>query len=147
MTVAFMLLDLLKSTYRRLRYHVPIQWCSYNPFYDVHSFKGAILPVLLIVGLINAAWMELFPKAEIGAFYEARDYQLDYTGTLEIDGKTTIFCIATISRDNGDYSVEKVYLPYGKVEFPQDWNTSKIENGIDILLGNGWQRRATAAIP
>lgn len=137
MVVALMLLDLLKSVYRRLRYNIPIQWYNYNLFYGVHSFKDAVLPTLLIVGLINAAWMEIFPKAEIGALYEKRDYHLDYTGTLEIDGRTTIFCIVTISRDSGGYSVEKVYLPYGKVEAPQDWNTSKIEDGIDVLLGDG----------
>lgn len=126
----------LKDCYKRIRYKTPIRWRSYNIFEGVNSLSSAIVPVLLIVGLINAVGMEFFTKAEIGAFYEKASYQTDYDAMLTIENRTEMFCIATVERGDGEYRIAKLSLPYGKTQFPEDAYFGKDDDKISLYIGS-----------
>ncbi len=135
-----MALQLLRDIYRRIRYKQPIVWREYNPFANVHSLSDAVLPAVLVLGLLNLIGMEFFAKEEIGAFYEKSNYQAEYDAMLEINGDTTIFCIATVKREEGcPYRISKLSLPYGKKQFPNESDFKKDNDYISLSLGyEGW---------
>lgn len=133
------LLQLLLAVYRRIRYGQPILWSDFNPFANVQSLSDAVLPTVLVIGLLNLIGMEFFAKEEIGAFYEKPSYQADYDALLKIDKGAEIFCIATIEPCYGEYKVVKISLPYGKTQFPEDTNFGKDDDKISLSLGcEGW---------
>lgn len=133
-----MLFYLLRAVYRRVRYRQPILWSEFNPFAGVHSLSGAVLPAVLVIGLLNLIGMGFFSKEEIGAFYEKPSYQADYDALLKIDKGADIFCIATIEPCYGEYRVVKISLPYGKTQFPEDANFDKDDDKISLSLGYEW---------
>lgn len=134
-------LQLLRAVYQRIRYSQPILWREYNPFAGVHSLSSAVLPAILVLGLLNLIGMTFFAKEEIGAFYEKSSYQANYNALLKIEGGTTVFCIATIEREEGyPYHVVKLSLPYGKKQFPDESSFAKDDDYIFLSLGrNGWR--------
>lgn len=141
---AMMLLDVLRAVYKRVRYKQPIPWREFNPFAGMHSLSGAVIPAILVIGLLNLIGAEFFAKEEIGAFYEKSSYQVDYDALLEVDGRTEMFCIATIKREEGyPYCVVKLALPYGKTQCPEVY-FEEDDSTISINLGNeGWSCKLT----
>lgn len=138
-----MAFQLIRAVYRQIRYGQPVPWHDFNPFAGVHSLSGAVLPTVLVIGLLNLIGMGFFSKAEIGSFYEKSSYRVDYDALLEINGDTTIFCIATVEHDEG-YRIVKLSLPYGKEQFPDDSEFKQDSSPISLRLGHeGWRCELT----
>lgn len=141
---AMMFLDFLRAVYKRARYKQPIPWREFNPFAGMHSLSGAVLPVILMIGLLNLIGAEFFAKEEIGAFYEKPSYQVDYDALLEVNGGAEMFCIATIKHEEGyPYRVVKLAMPYGKTQCPEAY-FDEDDSTLSITLGNeGWSCKLT----
>lgn len=68
---------------------------------------------VFVIGTINVPIWYFCSNNRIGAPYEREVYTQDYEAALDT-GDQRIFCIATITKNENDYFIDKVKLPYGK---------------------------------
>lgn len=131
-------LGFLSSMWGAIRYKKPIRWNDFNPIAmissGVQSGKAGLsllLSLVIVVGAVNLILSHTMVSNEIGAFYEAENYNTKYEATLFIKEKP-IFCIVNVWRHSEPdpvYTLTEIHLPYGKfqyidAEYDPDYNNS-----------------------
>ena len=103
----------LRDVVKRVFQKVPIKWGEYHPRTWFETKTGVVLVLVVIGGIANLTAGSIFRSTEIGAFYEKTSYDETYEAILVIE-ENPIFCLAEMSRSDGDYTIWEVHLPYGK---------------------------------
>lgn len=87
----------------------------------IHLLAVVILTTLSVVSLSIFICERVFEKEEVGAFFEAENYETDYEALLSFE-KRSIFCIVHVQRETEIYNsnryssyslVNPIQLPYG----------------------------------
>lgn len=90
--------------------------------------------VLIVIGAIDQLLWLTISSTTIGAFYEKPSYSETYDATLYLDEKP-IFCMVDMHRSDGEYFIDTIYLPYGKVAHPLDVYYPNGKNRVHLMEG------------
>lgn len=123
------LVTFISQLYKHKRYGEPIA---------ISPQKGRPLRItILVIGLLFTIGYFCYPSPGIGNLFERSDAQHEYeayiygTGAGETDEQ--IFCIVSLSKRGGEYSVHYIQLPYGyDKSIDDEYKPNSEENYISL---------------
>lgn len=128
--ICYSLYLIIKSVYKKIRYGEKMA-ISFD-------FGSVALFLVALAFCIKALF---FGSTTIGSFWEYPNYTQDYEAVLYIEDKA-IFSIAELERctDEGDsyYTINKISLPFGKVDYPESEYDPQEDNNYVSLGTNSY---------
>lgn len=122
----------LWSAAKRIFKKEPMKMEEYHPRTLFESKTSIVIFFLCAIGVVNLIAGSVYKSNVIGAFYERSDYNETYEATLYIDGRP-IFCLAEMSRYDGEYHIREVHLPYGRSQYTdEEYDPDEAPEGISI---------------